>query len=68
MSTATIVSPDQCYRDGCYEMRIIRAGHPVLLVLNAKDAYTRMGLTVGVHVPAISGAGSIVGTVKIMGG
>jgi len=38
---------------------MIRAGHPVLVVPNAKDAYTRMGLTVGVHVPTISGAGSI---------
>jgi len=47
---------------------MIRAGHPVSVVLNAKDAYTRMGLTVGVHVPTISGAGSIGRTVKIMGG
>jgi len=38
---------------------MVRAGHLVLVALNAKDAYTRMGLTVGVHVPTISGAGSI---------
>jgi len=43
-------------------MRIIRAGHPASVVLNAKDAYERIGLTVGVDVPAISGAGSIGGT------
>jgi len=47
---------------------MIRAGHPVLIALNAKDAYIRMVLTVGVHVPTISGAESIGRTVKIMVG
>lgn len=62
MSAVTVVSSDQRYRDRCYGMRIIRAGHPASVVLNAKDAYERIGLTVGVDVPAISGAGSIGGT------